>query len=336
MPSSITFPRAFTLPMQGAVDFWQGKVQIDADEYRRLEAAAKVHAFAVSGVAQGDELNTVYQALQRAINQGTSFEDFKQDTAEIFGKLGWDKTQPHRIETIFRNNVQSAYSVGNWQELTQDDLFPALEYTNPDDSRSRDDHAANNGKVYLKDDPFWDRWYPPNGHSCRCGVIGVTKGRLRRLGITPQADGAEQPPPDGGWGYNPGKEYLGGSVQVLESKLEQWPEEIARKVVSNGVQGPQFEQWISSLSGTAGERWPVAVLNAQRAAKVGSVAVSATSAAVAAGMTAAEAAAIQEILDNGLWRKIKAGFSIRWKDWKITAAKGKEALLITRVTGEKK
>jgi len=331
MPASITFPRAFDLPMQSAVDFWTGKVQVSAAEYKQLEAAAKVHAFAVSGIAQGDQLNTVHAAIQRAINNGTSLADFKRDCAEVFGKLGWDKTQPHRIETIFRNNVQTAYSVGQWQELTQDDLFPALEYTNPVDDRSRETHAGHAGEVHLVNDPFWSTWYPPNGHRCRCGVIGVTKGRLRREGITPQEGEAEQPPPAAGWDYNPGEEYLGGSVKTLESKLGQWPEEIARKVVAQGVQGPQFEQWLSSLTGAAGERWPVAVLDAQRATQVGSAAASVTAEAVAAGMTVEEAAVLQQVLDQGLWRKVKTGYLIRLREYAVTAAKGKDALLINKI-----
>ena len=64
------------LPMTEAQQFWADKVQLGPGEFAKLSAEAKVRAFAVSGIAKGEELNTVFTAMQRAIDQGTTLEQF--------------------------------------------------------------------------------------------------------------------------------------------------------------------------------------------------------------------------------------------------------------------
>jgi hypothetical protein len=44
----------------------------------------------------------------------------------------------------------------------------------------RDEHAAINGVTLPPSDPFWKKYYPPNGWGCRCTVAQVRKGKYKQ------------------------------------------------------------------------------------------------------------------------------------------------------------
>ncbi len=172
------------LPMEEARQFWAGKVILGPGEFAQLSAEAKVRAFAVSGIARGDELSTVFAALQKAINQGTGFDRFKEEAAEILQRRGWTGRRAWRIDNIFRTNIQTAYSVGRYQQMMEvADARPYWQYSAVNDSRTRPTHAAMDRKVFRHDHPFWDSWYPPNGFRCRCGVITLSEDDVREHGL---------------------------------------------------------------------------------------------------------------------------------------------------------
>ena len=100
------------LPMTEAQQFWADKVQLGPGEFAKLSAEAKVRAFAVSGIAKGDELTTVFEAIRRAIDQGTTLADFKKECGAIFERRGWTGKHTWRVDNIIRTNIQTAYNVG--------------------------------------------------------------------------------------------------------------------------------------------------------------------------------------------------------------------------------
>ncbi len=223
------------LPMEEAQQFWRGKVPVSPGEFARLSDAEKVRAFSVSGIAKGDELTTVMQAIQKAIDEGTTLEDFKRDCADIFEKRGWTGKKAWRIDNIFRTNIQTAYNVGRYKQMMAVvDSRPYWRYSAINDSRTRPTHAALNGKVFRADDPFWDTWYPPNGFRCRCGVTTLSDREMRRDGLRAETDDptgkliepidpktgakmlARPLMPDPGFAHNPGKDVWGGLVDAAK------------------------------------------------------------------------------------------------------------------------
>lgn len=215
------------LTMQDALRFWLDKLKISPGAFARLADEAKTVAFSVSGIAKGDELDSVFNALQRAIDRGTIFEDFKNEVAPIFEKRGWTGPAAWRVETIFRTNIQTAYSVGRYKEMmaaVKD--RPYWQYSAVNDSRTRPTHLAMNGKIYPADHPFWDTWYPPNGYNCRCGVISLSQDDIDNEELTVETvnptggliepvdpvTGNRMPArllmPDQGFDHNPGKDWL--------------------------------------------------------------------------------------------------------------------------------
>ena len=221
------------LPMEEAQQFWNDKVKLGPGEFGKLADEAKLRAFAVSGIAKGDELNTVFTALQRAIDSGTSFDDFKKECGDIFLRRGWTGKRAWRVDNIFRTNIQTAYNVGHYKQLMDDrDIFPYWQYSAINDSRTRPTHLAMDGRVWPADHPVWDTWFPPNGYRCRCSVIGLTRGQAKARGIKvehvdptnrliepiDQASGNRMPArpliPDPGFKHNPGKVVWGGVVDA--------------------------------------------------------------------------------------------------------------------------
>lgn len=158
----LVIDRPFSLPMDNAAEYWDGKVAVDPETFRAMSAEDKVRSFAVAGIAKGDELDTVQRAIQRAITDGTTLEEFKKEAAEVFARRGWDTEKPYRIDNIFRTNLQSAYNAGNWAEINTGNIFPYVEYSSIDDSRRTDICKRLANLIFSRDDPILDRIAPTN------------------------------------------------------------------------------------------------------------------------------------------------------------------------------
>lgn len=225
------------LPMKEAQQFWRDKVPMSPGAFRQLSDEAKVRAFAVSGIAKGDELTTVMQAIQKSLDSGMSYNDFKKDCSGIMERRGYSDTGVnYQLDNIFRTNIQTAYSVGRYKQM-QDvkKTRPYWQYSAVHDKRTRPTHAALSGKVFPADHPFWDKWYPPNGFRCRCSVVTLSRYNVRDERLTVETDdptgklieprdpvtGNKMPArllmPDPGFAHNPGKSAWGGVVDAATS-----------------------------------------------------------------------------------------------------------------------
>lgn len=263
------------LPMAEAQAFWRDKVQMGPGAFSKLSAEAKVKAFAVSGIAKGDELATVFTAMQKAIDQGTTLAEFKKDCAEIFERRGWTGKRAWRIDNIFRTNIQTAYNIGHYRQLREaGDLFPFWQYSAVNDGRTRPTHRAMGGRVWPADHPIWNIWFPPNGYRCRCSVIGITRRQAERRGVTVETDDptngliepidpvtgnrmpARQLIPDPGFAHNPGKVWLEGLGEVYADRIMAWPEALRRPALQDLLDGPVFAYWRTQPEGA----FPIAVI----------------------------------------------------------------------------
>lgn len=229
------------VPFEEAIDAFRGKVPLKAHEFYALTQEARAKAFTVSGVAQMDILMDMHGAIDKAIEAGETLADFRNRVDDIFQARGWTAPEaltPWRMETIFRNNVQTAYSTGRYKQMMdQVDAFPYWEYDTAGDLDVRPSHAAHEGKIYPADHPFWDTWYPPNGHNCRCGVNPVHRSVVEEEGLTVETEdptgglyepidpvtGNKMPArpllPDPGWGRNPAKAFWRPDLKKYPDQL---------------------------------------------------------------------------------------------------------------------
>jgi Phage Mu protein F like protein len=104
--------------------------------------------------------------------------------AEALDRAGVSPANPSYSELVFRTNVADAYNTGAWEEFTDPDVaeeFPAWEYHNPADSRSRPHHAARSGNVYPNSISFNEVRGTDIGDvaNCRCTFLPLHKSEYQ-------------------------------------------------------------------------------------------------------------------------------------------------------------
>jgi SPP1 gp7 family putative phage head morphogenesis protein len=224
-----------------AIRFFKKKIILSSKEFYKLLEETKDKAFTVARVAKLDILHDLYDAVEQAIEGGETLADFKASLSEIMEKKGWGGVSPVHEEIIFRNNTQSAYMAGRYnRQVEQKKQFPYWEYEAVNDANVRATHYANDGKIYPADHPFWDSWYPPNGHRCRCGVRAIHKYEAQDEDLTietgdPTGSTVEVKnpvtgkiekvvlTPDEGWAHNP------ATTAKWEPDLTKYPEGLKKQ-----------------------------------------------------------------------------------------------------------
>lgn len=198
-----------------AAEKWVEQGLITREVYDTLVARAKAEAFTVADLTLLSELSDVHGAILEAIEFGVTLDDFKASIDDLIIKYGWDH---NRVNTIFRTNMQKAYHIGRYEQMMSVvNERPYWEYSAVMDRRTRPNHAANDGKIYPANSPFWDSWYPPNGFQCRCGVISHTEKEAKHLGIDKDFDKKKMP--DKGFDINNGKELWGPDLKDYPKSL---------------------------------------------------------------------------------------------------------------------
>ncbi|MBS9777181.1 MAG: minor capsid protein [Gammaproteobacteria bacterium] len=177
---------------------WFAKKQISTKNYRDITSAEHAKVFTVANITNLDMLNDLKSSLDDAIASGKPFNAWKKELFNTLKRKGWlqkvaGKTEifdpstgehfmgGHRLQRIYRTNMQSAYSAQQYQHyIANIDNRPYWRYDAVGDSRTRPSHSALNGLVYRYDDPFWSSHYPPNGYNCRCSVTPLAERDIKR------------------------------------------------------------------------------------------------------------------------------------------------------------
>ncbi len=229
------------LPFKEAIAFFTGKVPMTAADFFALEERARARAFTVSRVSSADIIVDIKKAVEMAIVQGETLNDFQARLSDMMAARGWEGLTPWHAETIFRNNIQTAYSVGRHDQMMEmsDKFFG--EYDAVNDLATRPTHAALDNKIFPLDHPFWETWWPPNGHRCRCSVNPVHKYAVEEEGlkietkdptggliepVDPKTGGrmpARPLIPDPGWDHNP-------ATHPWQPDLSKYPPELRRQM----------------------------------------------------------------------------------------------------------
>lgn len=183
-----------------AIEWLQAK-GVTAESYRNLTASEIAKVYTIARITDLDMLNDIKQSMIKAADNGQAFADWRKDILQHLQNKGWlhpnghdgkviiDPTSgevfgaPRRLENIYRTNMQTAYSAGQYQGyMANIDSRPYWMYDAVGDHRTRPAHAAMDGLVYRYDAPFWATFYPPNGYRCRCSVIALSERDMQRDG----------------------------------------------------------------------------------------------------------------------------------------------------------
>lgn len=233
------------LPPEEAIEAFRGKGFAVGFSWRDVWEAEHARAFTVAKAMELDLLADIRGAVDKALAEGQSFQQFKAELTPLLQKRGWWGRQiqvdpqtgeaqrvrlgsPRRLRTIYNTNMRVSYAAGQWQRIERRKAErPYLRYIQLDRPTKREEHSAWHDLVLPVDHPFWNTHYPPNDWECKCRVAQLSDRDLERLGLTVANDGdlerlgvdkkkrfkndrtgQEIEVPEGigpGWGYNVGK-----------------------------------------------------------------------------------------------------------------------------------
>ncbi len=186
-----------------AADWFKARVPIPAEAWRQLEQEAREKAFTISEVANLGLVEDVWTALERAVEDGTTLEDFRKEVGDDL-EAAWGGSDPWRLETIFRTNVQQAYGAGRFAQMTDPAILerrPWWRFSAIMDSRTSLYCRPKHGTVKRADDPWWRENYPPLHFCCRSDVMALTADEAKGYGG--ETAGAAGPASQGGFGRTP-------------------------------------------------------------------------------------------------------------------------------------
>lgn len=274
-------------PPAAVGDFLRRKESRPSFGFREVEPEEHAVAFTVAKSAGFDILDDVREEMQRAIDGGLTFEQFRKALKPRLVAKGWwgravvegpDGEQEvqlgstRRLRTIYRANVRSARAAGQWERIERTRrALPYLLYQLGPSERHRPHHEAKSGWVLPADDPFWAEWFPPNGWGCKCWVRQIGRAEAQRRGIVEQvniprrdvrnpATGEVRNLPvglDPAWAGNPGLTRLRNAEAFLEGRLAAAAPE-AQRVAARDIAGSWRARRIHE--GDAPGSVPVAVL----------------------------------------------------------------------------
>lgn len=212
---------AIDLPFAEAIYFFRSKTSVPTKSWRDVWDAAHSKMFMVAGANSVALVDDFKASIARALEQGTTLEEFRRDFDGIVKTHGWSYKgeKGWRTRTIFETNLRTAYAAGRYAQTTRPETleaFPFWQYHHSGAIHPRLQHKNWDGICLSADDPFWKTAYPPNGFGCGCFVTPVSRSGLKRLGksapdTAPDLDqlGTDQPlGVDPSFAYNPGEAWL--------------------------------------------------------------------------------------------------------------------------------
>lgn len=291
---------AMKLAPKDAVAYFRSKGYAITDQWQEMDGAAHAKAFTVAKAMRMDILEDIRSVVDDALAEGITEREFINRLAPQLKKKGWwgketwkdgqgnDREvqlgSAHRLKTIYRANVSSAYMAGRYRrQLAAVNERPYWMYVAVMDSRTRPSHATLNGKAFRWDDPIWQYIYPPNGWGCRCMVRSLSQRQLRAMNLTVESGAnyiqlaqreaginrqtgevitVEHPAiqlpdgrtmsPDVGWGSNAGATAFGTDAGIAQ-KLGAIANPGIRQQVIEDLNGSdlrreQFAQWVDQIA----------------------------------------------------------------------------------------
>lgn len=187
---------AFGLPPEEAVKYFASKGYTFSWDWWEIWQEAHDKAFTVAKVMRMDILQDIRDMIDKALNEGITFEQFRKELEPRLKAKGWwgkfvneegfvtQLGSVWRLLTIYETNLQTVYMTGRYADFMNNIASrPYWQYVAVMDARTRPAHAALNGRIFRFDDPFWDVFYPPNGWRCRCRVRALSEKNLKDRGF---------------------------------------------------------------------------------------------------------------------------------------------------------
>lgn len=244
-----------------------------------LRGAEHDRAFMVAGAMKADLLADLGAAVDKAVSQGTTLEEFRRDFRKIVQERGWHGWtgegtkggEAWRTRVIYRTNMATSYAAGRMAQLV-DAKFPFLVYRHGTSLEPRVQHLAWDRVVLEPSHPFWATHATPNGWCCSCYIVGArTREGSKRMGgdpdkVLPPGWDAISPKTgapvgiDKGWDYAPGGS-VANLIASLAPRLETLPAQLSADLLQSWFESDAFKEWVNSLKNGADASIPESLLN---------------------------------------------------------------------------
>lgn len=197
------------MTFQEAVDYFRERVPVNAETFYQIAEEYRGLAFTVSGYSAVSVLKRFYEELLAALEEGRTLQEFQANMEDFLEAEGYDGLNPFQADNIFRTNIQTAYNVGHYEQMTEPEVLklrPYWQYDAVEDQHTRPSHLAMDGRVFPADHKVWNIWYPPNGFRCRCTVRSLSERQVKARGLRVETELPESVVPDPHFMSNPAKE----------------------------------------------------------------------------------------------------------------------------------
>lgn len=226
-----------------AEKYFRDKVNLPTRRWDDLWQGQHARAFVVAGATRDNLLSDLREAVDAAISQGETLEDFRARFRDIVKRNGWTGWtgegtpggEAWRTATIYNANLRTAYHAGRWETLKH---FPYLRYKHNPSRNPREQHVAWDGTILPTNDPWWKVHYTPNGWGCHCTVIGVSEAKMRAMGWKVSARPiaiSGDPAPE--WAYHVGHAASGQHIAdsaLAKDAAHRWSEIPGRTATDYG------------------------------------------------------------------------------------------------------
>ena len=179
-----------------AIDFLRRKLNVLTRHWTDVWQAAHDRAFMVAGAASEALVEDFHKAVNKAIAEGQTLDQFREAFDRIVAEYGWSYhgSRGWRSRVIFQTNLRTAAAAGRWEQIQRlKARRPYLRYVAVLDERTRPLHAAWHDTILAVDDPWWETHFPPNGWNCRCTVQSLNDRDLTRYGLKLSAEAPPSP-----------------------------------------------------------------------------------------------------------------------------------------------
>ena len=174
-----------------AVDYFKQKINIPTKRWNSLKGAMHTRAFTIAGAMRADILLDFRNAVDKAISNGDSLQDFRDNFYKIASK--WRESDPSfdekmqkpkygawRSKVIYQTNMLTAAAAAQERQARElPDVFTHAKYVCMMLPGSREEHKQWNGTVLPVNDPWWEKHSPPNGFGCLCEKEFISKYEMK-------------------------------------------------------------------------------------------------------------------------------------------------------------
>lgn len=189
------------LPPEEAIAFFRAKGFAISFSWEDVWREEHQRAFTVAKVAQMDILEDIREAVDEALEVGTTYKQFAERLTPLLQDKGWWGNQtiqdpidgelkdvqlgsPRRLKVIYDTNLRTAHSEGQWERVQDRKAdFPLLVYDANNSAQPRHTHSAWDNLVLPADDSWWQNHMPVKEWGCKCRVRQMSEAQAKRRGL---------------------------------------------------------------------------------------------------------------------------------------------------------